>query len=147
MKEMSEADAKAFLGSHRFGVMALARGGEAYGLPLFYAYDGYALFFYSRPGEKDQFVEGTTDGCFVVVDFRSDDDWLSVEARGPVNKVETNSDAERAFNALADNPFPPEFGIDEKGKPKRSGQGGYLWMMKPRNVTGRQSRSLVSRKP
>lgn len=55
---------------------------QAYGLPLFYAYDGDAIFFNSRPGEKDEFLQSTTEGCFVVVEVKSDDDWTSVEARG-----------------------------------------------------------------
>ena len=146
MKEMREDDCQAFLGGRRFGVMSLARQGDAYGLPLFYAYDGYAIFFHSRPGEKDGFLEQTNEGCFVVVEVRSDDDWTSVEARGPVSRVATNADADRAFKAISNNPFPPEFGIDVRGKPKRSGAESYLWMMKPEKITGRTSRSLVRSK-
>lgn len=143
MKEMREADCRAFLGAHRVGVMSLAHDGDAYGLPLFYAYDGYALFFNSRPGEKDEFLQHTGEGCFVVVEVKSDDDWTSVEARGPVKKVDTNSDADRAFKAIADNPFPPEFGVDVRGNPQRSGKGSYLWMMKPEKITGRTSQAAV----
>ena len=126
--------------------MSLARNGDAYGLPLFYAYDGYDLFFNSRPGEKDDFLGATQAGCFIVMDYQSDDDWTSVEARGPVRKVDTNADADRAFKAIAENPFPPEFGVDLKGKPQRSGKGAYLWMMKPERLTGRASQAAV-RKP
>lgn len=143
MKEMTETEAKAFLRKNRFGVMSLAHEGRAYGLPLFYAYDGYDLFFYSRPGEKDDFMAHTQEGCFVVLEVRSDDEWVSVEARGRVMKVESNADAGRAFNAIAENPFPPEFGVNARGEPLRSGKGGYLWMMRPDHVTGRSSRPAV----
>lgn len=139
MRDLPEAECKAFLRGRRVGVMSLARKGEAYGLPLFYAFDGRDLFFHSRPGEKDDFLDETDDGCFTVLDVRSDDDWTSVEARGPVGKVSTNADADRAFKALAENPFPPEFGVDLHGKPQRSGKGAYLWMMKPDRITGRTS--------
>ena len=143
MKQMRDDEAHAFLRAHRVGVMALARDGVAYGVPLFYAYDGYDLFFNSRPGEKDEFLDHTEEGCFVVLEVRSEDDWTSVEARGPVKKVDTNADADRAFQAIVDNPFPPEFGVDTRGKPQRSGKGAYLWMMRPEHITGRTSSSVV----
>ena len=143
MKDLPEADCRSFLRSHRVGVMSLAREGEAYGVPLFYAYDGASLFFHSRPGEKDDFLQHTGRGCFVVLEVHSDDDWTSVEARGPVRKVDSNADADRAFKALSENPFPPEFGVDARGKPLRSGKGGYIWMMQPASLTGRKSQRPV----
>lgn len=143
MKELPESTCKAFLGKHRVGVMALAKGGDAYAVPLFFAYDGQALYFSSHPGEKDTFLQGTHEGCFVVVEFHGDDDWSSVQATGAVEKITLSDDAVRALNAIAENPFPPEFGSDSKGVPKRSSDRMYLWMMKPRKLTGRTSRSLV----
>lgn len=143
MKELDEIAARAFLASHRFGVMALAKEGEAYTLPLFYADDGLALFFHSRHGEKDEFLAGTRRACFAVVDYQGDNDWTSVEARGPVHRVQTNSEADRAFKAISENPFPPEFGIDSHGQPERSAKGAYLWMMTLEQVTGRTSQSLA----
>lgn len=143
---MEESACKTFLGSRRFGVMSLAHEGEAYGLPLFYAYDGDALFFNSRPGEKDEFLQSTTEGCFVVVEVKSDDDWTSVEARGPVKNVDSNAGADRAFRAISENPFPPEFGVNAHGNPQRSGKGSYLWMMKPKSITGRTSQSALRKK-
>lgn len=141
VKEMPEGECRTFLGGHRVGVMSLARAGDAYGLPLFYGYDGQALYFHSRPGEKDEFLQATGNGCFVVLEVHSDDDWTSVEARGPVQKVDTNADADRAFKAISENPFPVEFGIDVHGGPLRSGKGAYLWMMRPKSITGRKSKS------
>ena len=143
MKELDEGASRAFLGTHRFGVLCLADGGQAYGVPLFYAFDGQAVYFHSRPGEKDHFRDATADACLVVVEMHGDDDWTSVEARGPVQTVQTNAEADRAFTAISENPFPPEFGLDAAGKPGRSGKGGYLWMMRPQRITGRTSRSPV----
>lgn len=143
MKEMTEAECHAFLRRNRFGVMALADRRDAYALPLFYAYDGQDLFFHSRRGDKDTFLDATGDGCFVVVDHRSDDDWTSVQARGPVKRVGSNEDAHRGFRAIQENPFPPEFGVDSRGNPQRSGKGGYLWMLTPTRVSGRASRPLI----
>ncbi|MFA5943732.1 MAG: pyridoxamine 5'-phosphate oxidase family protein [Candidatus Thermoplasmatota archaeon] len=143
MKELSEPTCKTFLGEHRFGIMALAKGGDAYAVPLFFAYDGKALYFHSHPGEKDAFLMETHEGCFVVVDLHGEDDWTSVQATGRVEKITLSDDAVRALNAMAENPFPPEFGVDAKGNPKRSSDRMYLWMMTPRKLTGRSSRSLI----
>lgn len=143
MKDMPEADCRAFLGQHRVGVMALAKEGDAYAVPLFFAYDKRALYFHSHPGDKDAFLEQTHEASFVVVEVHGEDDWTSVQATGPVEKITLSDDATRALNAMAENPFPPEFGIDSKGKPRRSSDKMYLWMMKPRKITGRTSRSLV----
>ena len=75
--------------------------------------------------------------------MHGDDDWTSVQATGHVEKITLNADARRAFDAISENPFPPEFGVDPKGAPRRSSEKAYLWMMKPRKVTGRTSRSLA----
>ena len=146
MKELPEATCKAFLSKHRVGVMALAKDGDAYAVPLFFAYDGQALYFHSHPGEKDSFLSETHEGCFVVVEVHGDDDWTSVQATGHVEKITLSVDAMRALDAMSENPFPPEFGVDAKGSPKRSSDRMYLWMMRPRKVTGRTSRSLVRMK-
>lgn len=146
MRDLDEAACRAFLGSHRVGVLALADRGAAYAVPLFYAFDGAAIYFHSRPGEKDAFREATGEGCLVVLEVHGDDDWTSVQVRGPVEKVGSNADADRAFKALAENPFPPEFGVDLRGRPERSGKGAYLWRMRPVRVTGRASGSAVRAK-
>ena len=143
MKEMPAQACKDFLGEHRVGVMALAKEGDAYAVPLFFAYDGKALYFHSHPGEKDQFLKETHEASFVVVEVHGEDDWSSVQARGPVEKITLTDDAMAALEAMAENPFPPEFGVDAKGKPRRSSDNMYLWMMKPRTITGRTSRSPV----
>lgn len=143
MKELPESACRAFLGSHRVGVMALARQGDAYAVPLFFAYDGQTLYFHSHPGEKDEFLADTHEASFVVVEVHGTDDWTSVQATGPVQKAARNDDATRAMRAIAETPFPPEFGIDATGQPKRGSDKSYFWMMTPRKITGRSSRSLV----
>jgi nitroimidazol reductase NimA-like FMN-containing flavoprotein (pyridoxamine 5'-phosphate oxidase superfamily) len=125
----------------RVGVMALAREGRAYAIPLFYAYDGKRLFFQSHPGEKDTFLEGCDEACFVVTEVHGDDDWKSVQATGPVEKITLSDDAMQALDSMAKNPFPPEFGVDTKGNPNRSAQRMYLWMMSPTKITGRSSKA------
>src|SRR5689334_8622587 len=93
VKQLEDSACIAFLGGHRVGVMAVSRQGDAYAVPLFYAYDGRALYFNSHPGGKDAFLEDTHEGCFVVVEVHGDDDWTSVQAVGPVQRIDRNDDA------------------------------------------------------
>lgn len=130
-----------FLKRGRIGVMALAKSGSAYAIPLFYSFDGKRLYFQSHPGEKDRFLEACQQACFVVTDVRGDDDWKSVQATGPVEKITLSDDAMQALDAMAKNPFPPEFGVDTQGNPKRSSGRMYLWMMTPKTISGRVSRT------
>lgn len=141
MEEMSAEASKQFLARHRIGVMGLANGSEAYAIPLFYAFDGKRLFFHSHPGQKDEFLKGCKQACFVVVEANGDDDWASVQATGSAEKITLSDDAMQALDVMAKNPFPPEFGADAKGKPNRSSSNMYLWMMTPEKVTGRKSRT------
>lgn len=128
-----------FLRSHRVGVMSLAKADMAYAVPLFYAFDGKKLYFQSHPGEKDLFIEACEQACFVVVEYKGDDDWKSVQATGPVEKITLTDDAMQALDVMAKNPFPPEFGATPKGFPKRSSEKMYLWMMEPEKISGRSS--------
>ena len=128
-----------FLKQHRVGVMSLAKDNLAYAVPLFYAFDGKTLYFMSHPGEKDLFIEACEQACFVVVEYKGDDDWKSVQATGPVEKVTLSDDAMHALDVMAKNPFPPEFGSTPKGVPKRSAEKMYLWMMEPEKISGRSS--------
>ena len=128
-----------FLKQHRVGVMALAKDDQAYAIPLFYAFDGQKLYFQSHPGEKDLFIDGCEQACFVVTEVKGDDDWKSVQVTGSVEKITLSDDAMHALDAMAKNPFPPEFGSDRKGQPNRSPQKMYLWMMEPEKISGRAS--------
>lgn len=130
-----------FLRRGRVGVMALAKDGMAYAVPLFYAFDGKRLYFQSHPGEKDLFLDTCQQACFVVTEIQGDDDWRSVQVTGQAEKITLTDDAMAALNAMEKNPFPPEFGVDTKGNPKRSADRMYLWMLTPDHITGRVSRT------
>ena len=135
----------AFLKRQRVGVMALAKEGRAYAVPLFFAYDGERLFFMSHPGEKDAFIEACEEACFVVVQVEGEDEWISVQATGPVEKVTLSDDAMHALDLMAKNPFPPEFGTTPQGWPKHSAERMYIWALTPRKLFGRQSKPPASR--
>jgi nitroimidazol reductase NimA-like FMN-containing flavoprotein (pyridoxamine 5'-phosphate oxidase superfamily) len=139
MREMSRVDMDRLLGRSRLGHLGLAREGRAYVIPVFYAYDGRAFFFQTLPGLKDEFLQGTTEACFVVTDAPSDDTWASVQAVGRLSEVRDVPDQLRAMEAMLIAPFPPVQGETEHGEPRRSQLGLRYLKLTPTRMAGRFS--------
>lgn len=139
MQDMSEAEQDEVLHDGRLGHLGLAAGGLCYVVPIFYGYDGDTFYFHSHPGLKDDFIDETKEACFVVSSVISPDDWNSVQVFGPVEKCSIMEDIRNAEAALADVPLPPEFGLMPSGKPKRSGEKMYFWMLTPKRMSGKKS--------
>ena len=119
--------------------MALAKGNKAYAIPIFYGFDGERLFFQSHPGLKDEYLATCQEACFVVTEVGGDDDWKSVQVFGKPEKITLSDDALAALDALAKIPFPPEFGGESTGTPRRTPERMYLWTMMAERIHGRRS--------
>lgn len=66
---MAADEVDTYLAENRIGVLSLANGGEAYGLPMAYHYDGDEVLF--RLGEHEEskklaFIETTKTASFLV---------------------------------------------------------------------------------
>lgn len=75
-----------FLASQQTGVLSLAHGDDAYGIPLSFWFDDSDSSIYFRMGyapgsQKRKFVESSQYVTFVVYDH-NDDGWKSVVAEG-----------------------------------------------------------------
>lgn len=132
---------QAFLKRNRFGVLALAEGGQAYAIPMFYGYDGKRLYFQSHPGMKDEYLNATESACFLVTEVHGPDDWSSVQVHGHVERATLTDDAFAAMEALMKNPLPPEFQENDRGKPLRSAERMFLGILTPSRIAGRKSRN------
>lgn len=72
------------------GVLSLADGGDAYGLPLAFHWDGESFVF--RLGdhpesEKMAFLEATAEATFVVYRYATPEDSWSIMARGQLREL------------------------------------------------------------
>ena len=72
------------------GVLSLADGGEAYGIPVAYHWDGEAVIF--RLGEHPEseklaFIDATARASFLVYHYAAADASWSVLARGPIERL------------------------------------------------------------
>lgn len=94
---MDEAEIESHLDEEVAGVLALADGSRAYGVPVSHHYgDGSLYLRLSDDGdsEKMAFVETTTDACFTLFGTEGEDSW-SVLARGELRPVDEAPEAAR----------------------------------------------------
>ncbi|MEE6210276.1 pyridoxamine 5'-phosphate oxidase family protein [Salarchaeum sp. III] len=137
--QLSDDEVDAFLREHGVGVLSLADGGDAYGLPISYGYDGgdriICLQFADAPwSRKRDFVRTTRTASFTVFEMTERLEATSVVAQGPLSPVE-NEEEPRAFNALADNAV--FTALDEAGVPIEEADLRLFWL-EPETLTGRR---------
>jgi nitroimidazol reductase NimA-like FMN-containing flavoprotein (pyridoxamine 5'-phosphate oxidase superfamily) len=70
---------------------------------------------------------------------RTEDEWASVLAFGPVEEVHDDKDRLRAMDALMRNPMPPAWGASEHQEPLHHDRPGRVYMLKIQRMTGRRS--------
>jgi nitroimidazol reductase NimA-like FMN-containing flavoprotein (pyridoxamine 5'-phosphate oxidase superfamily) len=91
---LPEAAARQFLHEQGTGVLSLADGGEAYGIPISYGYDeavDRVYFVFLRPGErskKEAFAERTDRASLLVHTVDSPGEWRSVVVAGPIHELD-----------------------------------------------------------
>jgi nitroimidazol reductase NimA-like FMN-containing flavoprotein (pyridoxamine 5'-phosphate oxidase superfamily) len=139
--EMDDETARAFLRDRGFGVLSLASGGDAYGIPISYGYDTSTerlYFVFLRPGEtskKERFSEATETASFLVFDVPSREAWRTVVVTGTLRGVD-DDEWPAVRDALDENAwFPTLFSETE---PMRDIVG---WALEIDDVTGMHSRA------
>lgn len=88
---MAEADVHRILESADTGVLALAREGEAYAIPVaFHAESGRIIIRLGRHAESEKmaFIETTTAACLTCYEYEEPDTSWSVIARGPLRELD-----------------------------------------------------------
>lgn len=139
MHDLPDEQAKDILQASRLGVLALAHDDASYAIPLYYGYDGDAVYCHCHPGVKDEWIEADKRACLVVLHVESENVWESVQVFGPVERLSLSSDIEKAKNALYQVPFPPMEGETASGRPLRSDQDLYYIRLTPEEIHGKGS--------
>lgn len=139
MRAMTDAEVREFVRHNKFGLLSLAENGRAYGLPLFYGYDGRSIFVHVHGGLKSQYVRSTSEACFTIVRVMGMDDWASVQVFGTIEKVTDGPDRMAAHQALMGVPLPPEWGESMHAEPARSGENVSTFRLTPTRMSGRYS--------
>ena len=125
-----------FLERTGYGVLSLAREGEAVALPVSFGYDGESVYlpFLSESPEStkaDYIADGSTVRL-LATEIRGRFDWQSVSVTGPVHAVDSdNEEWEQFIETLDDNAwFISGF---ERADSLESIQG---WRIDPEEVRG-----------
>ncbi len=116
-------------------------------MPLFFSFDGDAVYFQCHPGEKDDYLDSTEEACLTVVHMATDDVWESALVFGPVERLTLTDELEAARAALMAVPFPPLHGYLPHGTPKRSDRQVYYLRLQPTRMTGMASTFKLTEAP
>ena len=89
---MTDDEIAAFLNEQATGVLSLARGGRAYGIPMSFAYDevGNRLLMdmgFGTDSKKRRFLEETDEATIATYDWVGPQNWASAIAIGPIRRV------------------------------------------------------------
>lgn len=98
---MDEYEIDEFLDRQRVGVLAFARNGEAYSVPVAFGYDEgrdrcVFQFIVDETSTKQEYLERTTTASLTVYDWQEGESWQSVVLRGALQPVPTDEIASAA---------------------------------------------------
>lgn len=142
MEPMTTDEISALARDTGVGHLCLAKDGAAYGVPLFYSFDGTTFYFQSHPGLKDEYARATSEACLVITRVDSPDSWQSVQAFGPIEPVVRGSARFHAIDELMKVPFPPAEGFTRSGVPRRTQDELQVWSLTPTRWSGLKSEPL-----
>ncbi len=102
-REMSRDEIDEFLRSQGQGLLSLASHNRAYCIPIVYGYDPDAALFtmellFQQQSKKRAFLAETEEASLCVYDWNRQNEWQSVIASGPLERVE---DSERITEMMA----------------------------------------------
>lgn len=89
---LDEYETEEFLKERGLGVLGMSKGGEAYTIPIAFAYDdegGRCIFRFIMTEEstKRKFVSETDIASLTAYEWRRKSEWKSVVVRGPIRPV------------------------------------------------------------
>lgn len=139
MRTMTEAEVDAFVSTGGFGILALAEGNRAYGVPLFYGAREGAIYFQTRGGMKTHYLYATTEACLTISSARGMGEWASVQLLGRLERVDAFSSSSLAHGAIVGIP-PPLLWASEDSRAEDAQAGGVsTFRLVPTRRIGRYS--------
>ncbi|HEX7316627.1 MAG TPA: pyridoxamine 5'-phosphate oxidase family protein [Pyrinomonadaceae bacterium] len=97
VREMSREEMARLLGRGWYGHLGCSRDGHPYVVPMSYAYDGGALYFFTTEGTKTEFIAANHEVCFQVEEVESAENWRSVMLTGRAELLTDAAEVERVM--------------------------------------------------
>lgn len=100
--EMSQEEMQALLLRTGFGHLGCTRDDHPYVVPMHYAYDGHALYFFTTEGTKTEFIAANREVCFQVEEIEDASHWQSVMLIGRAEKIIKLEEMEHAVQLISE---------------------------------------------
>jgi nitroimidazol reductase NimA-like FMN-containing flavoprotein (pyridoxamine 5'-phosphate oxidase superfamily) len=140
VKEMSQGERLALLLRGSYGHLGCSRDNHPYVVPMHYAFDAQALYFFTTDGTKTEFMAANREVCFQVEEVTDARRWRSVMVTGRAERITGAEELERAMQLIAErNPtLTPALNETKIGAWKRSSKV-VLYRVRPDAIYGRHT--------
>ena len=101
--EMHETEIRDFLSRVSYGHLACSRNDQPYVVPIYFAYDGTDIFFYTTEGLKSQIIAENPKICLQVEEIHEGGAWQSVVILGEAERIVDRVKREAAIELLRSN--------------------------------------------
>src|SRR5262245_9508869 len=82
IRALSPAECTEVLSSHRVAYLACAKDGHPYVVPIYYACSGHALYAFSMPGKKIEWMRANAMVSLLIEEKEQGREWKTVEIEG-----------------------------------------------------------------
>src|ERR1044071_9659654 len=98
--DMTQGEMMALLLRARVGHLGCARDGHPYVVPMNYAFDAAALYFFTTEGTKTDYMAANREVCFQVEEITDARRWVSVMLLGRAERLTSAEETERAMQLI-----------------------------------------------
>lgn len=98
--EMTREEMESLLRGARYGHLGCSRDDRPYVVPMSYAYDAGAVYFFTTEGTKTEYMAANHEVCFQVEEVEEEGRWRSVMISGRAERLKRPEDLERAMQLL-----------------------------------------------
>ena len=140
VKEMSRGEILALLMRGGYGHLGCSRDNHPYVVPMHYAFDSQALYFFTTDGTKTEFMAANHEVCFQVEEVTDVRRWRSVMITGRAEQVSGDKEMARAMQLITErNPtLTPALHETRIGAWKRPGKIA-VYRIRPEAIYGRHT--------
>lgn len=147
--EMELAECLELLASQRLGILATVDGDEPYAIPMFYGFDGAAVYLGISEGRKTRALDANPRLCLTVTEVGPGESWRAVVVAGRASWVTDGEERlsaievlmahNRRFTPPREVPSPVSAPASAGASPRRHA-GGRLMRIAHATITGRAKR-------
>lgn len=148
--DMDLAECFELLASQRLGILAMADGDQPYAIPMFYGFDGAAVYLGISEGRKTRALDANPRLCLTVTEVGPGESWRAVVVSGQASWVTDGEERlsaievlmahNRRFTPARESPGVASANAGGGAAPPRRHSGGRLMRIAQATITGRAKR-------